>query len=245
MKVSILTSIVLLFSLSISAQWGNNFIKLSENITTETRKFSGFKELNFSEDFKVFIEFSETDQNVQITANENLHALINVSQQGEALNFNLESYSTQSGNCKKCGASEKLEVHITMSELKELTADEDVIINFENKLTTDELKIALTEDCVLRGEIETKRLELSLDEDCSVKFRGSTNDMKATIVEDSFFKGKDFEVESLKIFLDEDSFAKIKVSKDIDLVAKDDSIFYNEGNASFSRKRLLGDSEVR
>jgi len=245
MKLSMLTFILTVIATSVFAQRGDNYIKLSENITTETKDIQGFDKIEVSEDFKVRISFSDTAEKVEIEANENLHDLIEVKKEGTTLKIYTKSYSTYNGNGRKSGAKEKLVAHITATQLTEIKGDEDVVIVLEDKLIADKLTVKLNEDSKLEGYVDVKQLIVDLDEDSILEIEGNTQTMKVKANEDSMIKGYDLIVDDLSIELKEDSEAKLTVNGDIDLVARGDSYFYYRGDANFTRKRLRGDSEVK
>ena len=244
MKSSIFTVLFTFTVFALTAQWGDNHIKLSENITTETKDITGFSKIDVSEDFEVFINFSESSDKVEIEANENLHDLIIVEKKGETLKISTKSYST-GGIGKWKGAKEKLVAHITVNNLTEIKGDEDVVIELKDKFRGDNLSIKLVEDCTLRGHLEVNTLEVDLDEDSILNIEGSSQTMIAKATEDSYIKGADFTVGNLELELIEDSEAKLNVTGDIDLVAREDSNFYHRGGGTFVRKKVRGDSKVK
>lgn len=244
MRSSILTIIFALSFTSIFAQRGDNFIKLSDKITTENRNITGFDKIEVSEDFEVYIRFSDTTEKVEIEANENLHPLIKVEQKGNRVKISTKSYSTKSGGFRG-GAHERLVAYITAKRLTEISADEDVVIELEDKLSAEKLSINLEEDCTLTGHIEVENLIVNLDEDSVLEIEGSAQNMDVQADEDSVIGGFDFEVGDLVIELNEDSVAKLTVNGNIELDANEDSYFYYRGNGTFTHKRLRGDSEVK
>ena len=247
MKTSISTFIFVLLISGLNAQWGDNHIKLSHNITSQTKDVSDFSELDISEDFKVFLQFSDTKEEVVIETNENLHDLVNVEKIGKTLKISTKSYSYSydSRNDKNGSAKEKLVAYITVKELTKVKADEDVIIEMQGKLYSDNLTISLNEDSEMTGELEVGNLIVKLDEDSILDIKGSADLMDVKATEDSILKSYDFVVGDLKIFLDEDSKAKLTVNGEIDLRAKEDSYFNHKGNGSFIRKKLTGDSKIK
>jgi len=244
MQLSTLTLLLTLVSTSVFAQWNKNHIKLSHNITTETISTTGFNKLSVSEDFEVYIRFSDKEEKVEIEANENLHDLIQVENDGQTLKIFTKSYSTSYRSYKN-DARERLVAYITTKTLSEISADEDVIIELEDKLFADKLTINLHEDSALTGYLEVKNLVVNLDEDSILDIEGSARTMDVKANEDSVIHGLAFIVGNVSIKLNEDSKAKLTVLGEIDLRANEDSYFYYKGDGYFTRKRLTGDSEVR
>lgn len=228
---------------SIYSQSGDNYIKLSDHITTENKDILGFNKINVSEDFEVFIRFSDTEEKIEIEANENLHDLIQVEQKGNSIKIYTESYSTNNWG-RKGGASEVLVAYITTKELVAIKGSEDVIFVLEDKMYADNLTIDLDEDSTLEGFLEVQNLIVKLTEDSVLDIDGSADIMNVKADEDSYIKGRNFTVNDLTIDLTEDSEATLTVNGDIDLTAREDSIFSYRGNGSFTRKKLRGDSEV-
>lgn len=242
-----LSALILILCLTIStafAQQRNNSIILSADITTESKDITGFDKIEVSEDFKVYIKISDGAEKVEIEANENFHDYILVEKHGKTLKISTKDYSTRSGVGKNRGAEERLVAYITANQLTEITAEEDVVIEIENELHADRLTIDLDEDCTLKAHLVIQDLIVRLVEDSELDIEGSAQTMTVKADEDSVIDGYNFEVGQLDIKLKEDSEVKLTVNGDIDLEAYGDSNFYYRGNATFTRKKLRGDSEV-
>lgn len=241
MRNSLFILLAALITISAYAQRGDNYIRLSEKLTTETHNITGFDKIDVSEDFKVYITFSD-EEAVSVKANENLHDLIQVEKIGETLKVSTKSYSHN--NLWK-GSREVLVLYVTAKQLVEIKAEEDVEIGLEEKLVSDELKIELNEDCTLWGEIEVGKLIVNLNEDSVLDVEGSAHSMKVKAVEDSVIKGYNLIVGSVNAKLIEDSEVKLTVNGDIKLFAKEDSYFHYRGEGKVKQKILIDDSEIR
>jgi len=243
MKTSILALALTLTLTSAIAQRGQNKIKLSTNITTETKDITGFDKIEVSEDFNVYIRVADKEE-IRIKANENLHSLIQVEQKGTTLKIYTDPYSYSYNNRKKNSAKEVLTAYITVKELSQITADEDVNIIVDGIVEAEELTIRLSEDCTLEGNFLTKNLYIHMNEDCVLDIAGSAQTMEVKADEDCDLMGKKFTVQDLAINLNEDSTAKLIVNGDIDLLAREDSYFSYRGTGRFVSKKLREDSEV-
>ncbi|MEM6319195.1 MAG: DUF2807 domain-containing protein [Bacteroidota bacterium] len=242
MKSLVCTVCSLLVLTTLYGQWNDNYIRLSSKITTEKMSHTDFNQIDVGEDFEVYIHFSDGPETVEIEANENLHELIEVEKMGNTLKIDTKSYST---NNKYGGANEVLVAHITMKDLVDITASEDVVIELKDKLTTEALSIQLDEDCQLEGEISVQQLTVDLNEDAAADLEGTAHSADMELNEDSHLKGYGLAIHDLVIRLREDSAAKLTVNGNIDLRAGDDSDFYYKGNGTFIRKRLTGDAEMK
>jgi hypothetical protein len=246
MKLLILCLVLTLSAVSAYSQIGDNYIKLSHDITKENKNITGFQKIEVSEDFEVYLSFSETSEEVVIESNENLHDRIIVEKEGDKLKISTKPYSYSYNNRKKdSGAKEKLVAYITAKKLTEIKGTEDVTFLLKDKLYADNLTIDLDEDTSLKGYIEAQHLVVLLNEDSTVYLKGGAKSMKVDADEDSIIAGYDFVVGDIDINLNEDSVAKLTVNGEINLRAKEDSYFYHKGDGHFNRKHLSGDSEVR
>jgi len=242
MKISVYTLILTLIASAVFGQSRNNHIKLSHEITTEVKNITGFDKIDVSEDFEVFIRFSDKEESVKIEANENLHDLIQVEKEGETLKIYTKDYSC---GMNGGGADEKLVAYITAKNLSEIKGDEDVTIKLEDKLSTDKLTIFLEEDCTLKGHIEVENLFVGLDEDSVLELKGSAQKMDVKANEDSVIKSFDFTAGDLNIVLRDESEAELTVTGAIKLRASGESSFHYRGDGNFVSKRLRGESEVK
>ncbi len=236
------TIILTLFFSNAFGQKNDKYLQLSHTITTETKTITGFDKIEVSEDFEVFIRFSDNVEKVKIEANENLHDLIQVEKHGTTLKIYTKSYST---GYKNNSADEKLVAYITAKNLTEIRGDEDVVIRLEDKLNTENLTILLDEDCTLTGHLDVENLKVDLDEDSVLKITGTANKMVVAANEDSIIKSFDFVVDDLDIDLTDESEAKLTVNGDIKLKATGESTFHYRGDGGFINKRVRGESEVR
>jgi len=243
-SLSLIIGTITLLASNLFAQQGDNHIVLSHKITTETKDISGFDKIDVSEDFMVYIRVDNGPEKVVIESNENLHDLIQVEKKGRTLKIDTKPYSTYAGVGKKQGGSERLVAYITAKSLTEIKGDEDVVIELENKLVTNNLVINLDEDSTLEGHIEVQSLVVDLDGDSTLDIKGSAGKMDAVLNEDSMIDGFDFMVGDLSIKLMDDSESKLTINGTIDLRAKGDSSFYYKGDATFIKKHLTGESEV-
>ncbi len=243
-KQSIYTLILTFLISSAFGQKNDNYLRLSEKITSETKPITGFDKIDVREDFEVFIRFSDQAEKVVIEANENLHDLIQVENEGGTLKIYTRSYNTGYSH-NKGGAEEKLVVYITAKKLTEIKGDEDVTIELEDPLTTDQLAIYLNEDCILKGHLDVKNLSVTLEEDSELHIKGSAETMRLRADEDCLINSFDLIVEDLTIDLSDESEAKLTVNGDIDLKATEESTFYYRGDGGFTSKRVRGESEVK
>ncbi len=245
MKSSVLTLFIVAITFSTAfSQWNDNYLSLSNKITTEQKDLKNFDKLEVGEDFEVIIKFSDRAESVEIEANENLHDYIIVEKVGSTLKIDTKSYSTYHKG-RKGGARERLVAYITAKQLTDIKGVEDVVIELADKLVGKNLNIDLDEDCVLAGHIEVQYLTVELNEDSSLDLEGSAQHMNLEANEDSMVKGYDFEVGDLNVELSGDSEAKLTVNGNIELRARGDSNFYYRGKGKITRQRLTGDSEVK
>jgi len=112
MKTKAILILAAVFSMIFNSceKFGSGIIP-SGNITTETRDVTGFDEIDVSTAFNVYVTFSETEESVEIEANENLHRIIEVYEQGGSLVIKLQNGTNVRGH------NVKLNAYITTSDL--------------------------------------------------------------------------------------------------------------------------------
>jgi len=231
--------IFLAFSTVTFGQWGNT-INLSSNITKETRDVTDFTKISATDDFVVYIKLSNTEDKVEIEANENLHEYIVVEKEGDVLKLSTKSYSTNS----KKGADEKLVAHVTAKRLTAISGDGDAEIKIINKISANSFSIYLDDDAVLKGAIAVKSLDVDMDDDAELEIEGSADTVDIDADSDSMIDGYRFVVNDLDIKLDGDSEARLTVNGKINITTRGDSEFTYKGNGTIEHKKVSGDSGI-
>lgn len=215
----------------------NETIKPSSVITTKEYDFSNFTSLDVSNDFKVYVSFSDDEEKVSIEVNENLleHVVV------ELNNSNLEIRLKNNLNIR---GNETLNAYVTTSAIADFQASGDAEIYLNNKLISDNTSIKLSGDSRFDGILETTNLDANIKGDSYLKLVGFTDNLDINLSGDSKIERYGFSVKSLKIDLKGDSEGYLTVTESIDIKATGDSKFHYKGDATIVREDLSGDSKL-
>ena len=213
-------------------------IRASDEISTRQYSFTSYSGLQISADFDAFVHFSETEERIEIEANDNLHDKIVVSKDGNTLKIRLENKVNVRGNAT-------MKAYITTRNIFDYRVSGDSYVELENLLVADNVSIDLSGDSRFTGEIEVNDLFVDLKGDSEIDVFGTASRLNADLSGDSELKDYDMYVEDLTLKLTGDSEAFLSVMGSIDVDASGDSVLNYRGEAEVVRQRLSGDSKVR
>jgi hypothetical protein len=212
-------------------------IKASGDVTVETYNYTDFDGIDICCDMKAYITFSNSEEFIEIEADDNLHEHIVVELSGTTLVVRVKDNTRIRGN-------ETMNVYITASSLTYFEASGDAEIYLENELTGEKVDIEVTGDSKFTGALEVESMDAELKGDSEMRITGSTLKLDAELIGDSKLENFDFVVEDLEIELAGDSEAYLTVTNSIDVEATGDSRLVYKGDAMVTRQRLTGDSEL-
>lgn len=209
----------------------------SSEIATTEYDFSNFTSLDVSNDFKVYVNFSDDADKVSIEVNDNLKEHVVVEMNDGILKIRLK------GNLNILG-KETLNAYITTAVIDDFQASGDVEIYLNDPLDSEKVSISLSGDSKFEGVLETPTLNADLDGDSYLNLIGSTDDLDIDLSGDSKIEGYDFMVKNLKIDLNGDSEGFLTVTESIDIKASGDSDLHYKGEATIISENLSGDSKL-
>lgn len=213
-------------------------IKASDEISTREYAFSDYSGLEVSGDFDAFVRFSDTEESIEIEANDNLQDKIIVSKDGNTLKIRLENNVSVRGNAI-------MKAYITTRTISDYRASGDSYIQLESPLITDNMSVDVLGDSRFTGEIEANNLFVELNGDSEIDVFGTVTTLNADLSGDSELKDYDLVVEDLILKLSGDSEVFLSISETIDVDASGDSVLNYRGNAEIIRQRLTGDSKIQ
>lgn len=212
-------------------------VGISDHVTTKDVRTPDFTKVDISNDFNAYITFSDTEERVEIEANENLHQYITVKNNEGKLTVRVKN------NLKFIG-DKVLNIYITTETINDFSAHNDSKISLDNLLVGNDIKIRLSDDSSFYGEIESDNLDLTIYEDSKADLYGNVNRLDADLSEDSSLADYDLTVSDLKIELSDDSKAHLTVTDYIDIDAHRDSYLYYKGNATITHEHLTRGSKI-
>lgn len=198
MKARIILSAIFVLGLFLTSCEQQIFTP-SGNITTIEKDITGFDALDVSHDFKVFVQFSDTEESVRIEADDNFAEYIIVEKIGSTLHISLKRIQNIRGK-------RTLNAFITTATLNNIEATGDSKVVLENELKAEQLKIDLRGDSQLQGPITANRLQASIGGDSKMTIDNMMQGESVilTVKGDSKFEGS-FDVTFIDALLTGDS----------------------------------------
>lgn len=212
-------------------------INPSSEIGTKTYDFDSFTSLDISNDFKVYVNFSEDAEKVSIEVNEDLEKHVLVEVNDGVLEIRLKDNLSIIGD-------KTLNAFISAPLINDFQASGDVEIYLNDKLATENVTIKLSGDSTFDGVIEATTVNANLQGDSYLKLVGSTDNLDIDLRGDSKVERYGFTVQKLKINLKGDSEGYLNVTESIDVTASGDSNLYYKGDANIIGENLSGDSKL-
>ncbi len=215
----------------------DHIVGISDEITIKTLRLSNFSELEVSDDFNVYVTFLDSEEHIEIEANENLHRHIVAKITDNKLTIRVKNHIHILGK-------ETLNIHITTRKLNDFRANGHSKITLENRLVDNNIKIKVTGDSSFHGNVVANKVNLTALGDSKIDLYGSINILDADLSGDSSLTDYDLTVEDLRIELSGDSNAYLTVTNFIDIDASGNSRLHYKGNADIIHQHLTGDSKV-
>lgn len=212
-------------------------VTASQEITTKDYEFSGYSSLEVSHNFKVYVNFSDTEEKLRIQANDNLYEYILVNKESTRLSVKLD-------NVRRIKGKETLNVFITTKNINNFTITGNTKMVLEDPLETDNLKIHLTGNSFFSGPLEVDKLDIISSGNSRVDFSGSVKVMEVELTGNSELADYDLSVDSLKIELSGNSNAYLSVNNSISVDASGNSVLSYKGNANIVHQKLSSNSKI-
>ena len=201
------------------------FSQSSRDVSIIDSDIRGFDAIEVSSDFKAFIRFSDSQEEVRVEVDDRLADQVVIEKEGSTLIIKLADRPRNwigglNGNIK-------MDAFITTKYLKSIRGRSDAEITLENQLNHPRVSVDLSGDSKLFGKIQAENFRVRLASDSRMELK---NELQAKEVElnlggDSKFFGS-LNAENLTIDLRSDSKAYIK------------------GSSTFTTITSTGDSKV-
>lgn len=210
----------------------------SSQVTSEYHQISDFDQLNISDAFQAYIEFSDTEQLLRIEANENLHELIEVKQNNGKLSIKLDD------DVRNIKGHAVLKIYLTAKQLEVLEAHGATKIYMENNWATPKASIELSGASTLEGTLITNDLVASLSGACNLNIEGNTHLFDIMVEGASHMKGYNFETQKLIADLSGGCSITTTVHTSLEVTATGSSFVYYRGEGVISEQHLSGGSAI-
>ena len=212
-------------------------IRVSRYVTKREVNYSDFNGLKVSNAFNAYITFSDTEEKIEIEANENLHDKVILEKVGNDLIVKLKKHTIVGGKVT-------LNIFITTKSITDFDISGASNLTLENELVAQNASIELSGASEFYGELRVNRLELGTSGASRIQLFGSTGYLDASLAGSSELRGYDFTVEGLDIRLSGASDAYLTVTESIDIRASGVSTLNYKGSAVINNKNLSGASEI-
>lgn len=209
----------------------------SAKITTANLSVSGVKSIDVSGIFQVYVSFSATEETAYIEANENLHSLINVHQDGDRLVIGLKKNVNFNG-------VPVLILHVKTATLNKVIAQGKSNVEFKDHLVNNKFEVDLTGASKLKGSVETDNLIAKIEGDAILELAGSANNFQIDADGGSEMTGYDFTANHLKAYLNGGCEIHLTVMQTLDVEAIGASKVYYKGHGTIVHQNLTGGSEI-
>lgn len=234
---AILFAILSLSLIFTSCQKDDLNVVPSTRVTTTSFSATNISQLDVSDIFNVYVDFSETEEYVQVEASENIHQLIEMSQTGDKLIIGLKRNSTITG-------TPVLNVYIKTATLSKVIAEGAASVEFENLLETSQLDVKVTGAAKVSGSIDVSDLVASLLGASILDISGRSNSFDIDASGASEMTGYDFATNTLKAYLTGGSNISLVVNQKLDVKASGASNVRYKGNGIIDKQDLSDASEI-
>lgn len=210
----------------------------SGKVTSNSLQITGVRGIDVSDAFSVRVILSDSIENVEIRANENLHQFIEVSKDGDKLAIEVVRGVNISGNAT-------LEATVTTHSIHKLYASGASHIRVENSILEDEIMLDLSGASHIKADVMTDKFFAGLSGASSVELSGNCGLMQLDMSGASNVSGFNCIVDEFDGDFSGASMVKLSIEKTIRLVASGASILQYRGNASIANQDLSGGSSIK
>lgn len=214
-----------LFLLVVLSACENEKINPSSNVTIQDRTIAEYTGIAISTVFTVDVTISDSEEKIEIEANENLHAYIDVYKDGGDLVIKVKDKTSIQGRAT-------LKAHITTANpLQKISVSDASLLFMNNNLETNNMLIVVDDASSMNADITATEMEVRLAGASDLSIKGATGQLDLFAYDASDLSGLDFVVEDLKCNLEGAAQASLTVNQTIDITAKEASSLTYRGDA--------------
>ncbi|RAJ15956.1 head GIN domain-containing protein [Arenibacter echinorum] len=232
---SIGIGLILLCSLILSCD--HEVIRVRGDITTREESFSGYSALKVSDPFNTYVRFSDTEEKIEIEANDNLHDNIIVEMVDGTLRIRLKNHTIIRGN-------PTLNAYIVTKRITDFDLSGASKLSLESELVASDVSIELSGASEFTGELNLEQLDLEASGAADIDLFGQVDKLDVSLSGASNLKNYDLSVKALDIRLSGASDAYLSVTETIDIDASGASKLRYKGSPIIVKSKLSGASEI-
>jgi len=238
MKTKSILTVLFAVGILITSCKKNDDVTPSNNVTTVNKTITGYTQLNVSDPFKVYVTFSDTEESIQIEANQNLQQYITCEKKNNELVISLDDNVNING-------STTLNVYITTKQLNTFYAAGASTIQLQNELNGGNVTLELTGACSFSGTMNIDKLNSNLSGASNLNLLGTSNSIELDATGASNLTDFGFETNSLTCDLDGGCEVSVTVEQSLSVKATGASNVYYKGNGVVSSQDLNGGSTIQ
>ena len=236
MKTQIISTTIIFFSLLFMACENTETIIPNDNIITQQHFYSDYDRIETEGAFTVYVEFSDTEESIEIEANDNLHQYIEVKKEGSALKIGFRDNINITG-------SATLVAHVTTKKVTDYAAS-GASQFFINELSAEDVSIFLSGASQFSGEVYVMNLSAELSGASVVHLLGEAETTDFTASGASIIGGFEYSTEILNVNFSGASMLSITVNDELDVTASGASIISYKGTGVVKSQNLSGESKI-
>jgi hypothetical protein len=234
-KQAIIFSLATLFTFLTSCDYDT--IRAEGEVTSKQYDITGYSELRISDTFKVHVIFSDTEENIRIEANNNLHEKIVVEKDGDQLVIRLKNRTSVKGNAT-------LNAYVTTKNLSSLFVSGASELTLDSPWVIQNGSVHISGASHVFGEINANDLRTVVDGASTMDFYGNVSFLEAELYGSSDMRDYNLHIAELNMKLTGASVAFLTVDESIDVSASGASTLNYKGDAVITRSELSGSSKV-
>ena len=213
-------------------------INPSSNITIQDRSVMDYTAIKVSTVFEVDVTISDTEEKIEIEANENLHAYIDVYKEGNELIIKVKDKTSITGRAT-------LKAHITTGyPINKITVNEASRLVMNNQLTTDNIQLLADGASYVQAKVTAGSSVVRLEGSARLDISGTADQMNLKIYDAGELNGLDMSVNDVLAEMEGAAQASLEVNETIDLTARDAAVFTYRGNAVITNIDLTDAAEI-
>jgi hypothetical protein len=209
----------------------------SDDVSSQQHIYSDYDRIETESAFTVNVEFSDTEESIEIEANDNLHQHIEVKKDGSALKIGFRDNISIKG-------SATLNAHITTKHVTGYAASGASRIYVDDELSAEDVSVFLSGASQFVGELYVTNFNIELSGASMVQLTGESKTSNLTASGASVVGDFGFITEYLNVNLSGASMVAMTVSDKLDVRASGASIMRYKGSGIINSQNLTGESQI-
>jgi hypothetical protein len=216
--------------------WEHRVIPTSR-VTSMDFTITDYETISASHAFKVYLTFSDTEESIEIEANENLHQYIEVKKENNTLSIGIRNDIHVTG-------SPTLKAHITTKHVSNFYGSGASKFQLTDAVESANASIRLSGASTFSGALDVSELYAELSGASSANLSGFARETEAEASGASSIRDYDFSTKILKADLSGASSAHLYVEDQIDVIASGASSLHYKGDAVIVNQDISGSSKI-